>query len=468
MNYIIRQFKSIDTIIISIYVIIALLGVAINFNTVILVNIGILLGIGSYFLIRNNVLLLEITLVFTFFYKMLISEFGFPNIIEYGTDYLVLLMMVNMIISFKNNREKYNNKYLFFILCILFLNIISFIMNNYAFPSFLWGIRNNYKVMIMLFFSLSININDIRLKRIFNLITSVFSLQVIFTIYQYNKGYLMDNIAGTFGDFGTGNLCVFLAVFVSLIVGKYKLKMQRSSTSIFMIVLTFIPIVLGEIKIGFILIPIIVASLLVIYKIDFQSISIIILVIVFSVVSFGYFAKIYPGFSNFFVKDNIVKYNSSSYGGESLSRNEALGYISKNALVTFDKKMLGIGIGNGAPNKYEYFQGDYYKNNKKLKYEWFFLPYYTLENGYVGVILFLILIFNVYIDAIKVLRKCKSNQKKLLGFITIGITIIMISFVGYNNSMLSDTVGLLFFMFCGLTINAKNEMSSKENSEICI
>lgn len=169
----------------------------------------------------------------------------------------------------------------------------------------------------------------------------------------------------------------------------------------------------------------------------------------------GYFllmllALVFPDSVQFVLDpEKVIWYNSEiGYGEENaINRLSAFDDIqnkvfSENTI----QSILGVGIGNASKINFLGVESNIYHKFYRLRYDWFTHSMIYIEQGYIGLILYVALIVGVIIYSIRIRGKIDDRCRAWYDF---GIIVAVLSLFNmiYNNAMIMDTGGYLCY-FC--------------------
>jgi O-antigen ligase len=268
----------------------------------------------------------------------------------------------------------------------------------------------------------------------------------IFALQFYN-GIDRDFITGMFGNNMTGIVSqLFLIVICIKLKDLYFNKINIINVLMWL-VMSIIYFAIAEVKFGFFSISILLLIFFIFISRGISSIIAIALAALIIVGGYNVYMTTYSqqDFLNYkFLERYLVEQN---YSGDSVNR---ISFKSRIDDVVFhnDKidKLVGKGLGSGNPSDYQLLKGTLYDKYDYLKYHWFLLPYLYLENGIIGIVLFVAIYVFILIKSYVCYVRYKSEQG-LLVFLT---SIVNLIYLLYNNSILTYTIMTIYWFFFGL------------------
>lgn len=455
------------------YILLLLLSVLLKNDLLIKFNCGVVVALAVLFILKNEKLLLIMTLVLSILSQFFVDEFNFPQILQYLPDVLAIFVLIKIINKFIKTKEKINNSVLKYIGLMFFLQVLSFIANDYSILIFLWGCRNLYRFFIV-FIGVQYLYDFKDYRKITNYLKYFVIVQLFISIYQSRIYSDWDNVSGFFGHKGTGMLLVYLMFACSFFAANYFHNKIKILTFIILVGLILIELILGSVRAAFFYIPALIAIMFILeavfkrnLKEKIKNIAIICIIVpLIIVIGTTVFLKVFSTKSEFSDIAELYSLNyiekiasSGSYNSDGKTINRLSGIKTINDLVLDDnyKKIIGVGLGNAAPNKFNVLQGIYYRNFSELNYNWFFVPYYVMENGFLGLIVFLSIIISLLIKGVKIYKRSEDNEEKILIFAYQGCAISILLTLIYNASFNTAQIGYFFWAISGLIISLENK-----------
>ena len=396
--------------------------------------------------------------------SIFVNILGVPNIIRYIADVICFGLLIYIIKNIKiiNRTLK---PVLIVVLLFVFYTLIGFFINRYSIFEYLWGLRNISRGFII-FFSFFIAFEKEDVPMIMKWYEYVFYFNVFvclieFYVFKLNE----DNLGGTFiGYGGTGLLLLLFCIEEAYVLNEYLNKRMLARKLIIISVATIILSAFAEIKVYFILFPIIMILSLLLNKKSWKIILIIILTAVLIRIGSNILYKFFPNTS--LSIQYVLKYMGSEedfgYSSElDVSRMRAFKQINNQFFRNSIKyKLMGFGLGSCDTSNIAIFNTAFYNTYYKLNYTWFSHAMLYLETGYFGYILYLLFFVSIIIECLKTKRNSEN--------VTVTNSIIIISLIciittWYNAVLRMD---LSFFVFAVLAlpfICKKEDINKGEN-----
>ncbi|HEY5587612.1 MAG TPA: hypothetical protein VIK86_01500 [Candidatus Paceibacterota bacterium] len=437
-------------------------------------NLLIIVVIAIVILIINDRLLLITTIVVSIFDAFLTFNLNLPQVIQYIPDVLTFLIFIKILYSFLKLKIRITNSILKYIILILLCHLISLVINNYSLVHFSWGIRNIYR-----YFIIFIGFQYLDIKLDYTSITKYLKyfviLEFIVTLFEYYTITDMDDISGFFGKSGTGLMLIFLMLCSCFFLSYYIHKKMKMYSLIFFLIIIFIQLILGSVKAAFFYIPIMIYIMLILslfnyndFKIKRKKIIVVgILIPVMAAISMGFYLKVYSDFSNVNELFSTEYINKSLYGsydssGGTINRISGISDINNIILTDNFKKTFGVGLGNASPSQNIKLQGEYYKDFYMLNYNWFFIPYYILENGFLGLALFVLILVIMFFKSIKIYKQDITYEDRIFVFAYMGNVICILITLIYNSGFNTVQIGYFFWALSGILIKLENNYKNNK------
>ena len=406
-------------------------------------------------------------LIYNLIIKYLISDFGIPSFANYLTDVITVICVYYAIKKIVKEREKVNFKSQFIIVILmLLLSVLGLIINEQSIMLYIWGFRNIYRFFAFFFASIILLdktdiVNFIKILKVFLLIN------VVLCTYQYFiQNLVQDRISGIFGTLFGGNagMNLFLVIVTTVEVIYYLNNKTSFSNLCFVIIASIYIATISELKIFYIEFVLIVLLAVLINNFNKKTLIIIVGTLCVSIVAIRMLYIIYPTFKNFFNIDRILMY--SAEGGysneENLNRITAIEQI--NELYVFNNletRLFGIGMGNADTSQFSFLNSDFYEKYSYLSYTWFSHAFMYIENGYIGLILYVIFFISIIVKSHRM--KYKDNVNKVYYMITELISLMAILIMVYNSSLRMDYAYIYYlFLAMAFVFNKNNNSIQKD------
>jgi len=389
-------------------------------------------------------------------------------------DVLSMIAMVMVVALASNSKNAFDRKWVIFIsiyICCLFIGVI---LNTVSPGALIVGIRSYFKYLPFFFIPIVYQFSDEQVGKQLKLLLLLSLMQgplaIVQKFIQFGVTSTGDRVTGTLSS--SGQLPILLACAAAVVTAFYLRNRINAKVYIIFLFLLVVPTTLSESKtsIGFIplafLVPIYInARMSGQKKVAKKSIAIFLIFVVTAVV----FVAVYDHFSQygrasrqgglveFFASGGAEKYLNR--GAVDKTRITKLGYYDIIALPldrlsndTF-KLTFGLGIGNVQGSAIGNLKGEYSAEVEKYSAKSSAVALFLWEIGIIGVLLYFVFIYMVFIDAKKL-----SKDKEIDGIIGLGWSAAMIvTFISlfFKNPFLDNVNGYLFWYFSGYVVAAR-------------
>lgn len=396
------------------------------------------------------------------------ESLGAPHVIAYILDICTLFLFVALI----GNRTIRGCRYPLFALQFLMIavGVCVAIINRVEFPLVVWSIRAYGRFLV--FFLACINFLDRDdVLDIIKLLENMFYFDILLMILQYMLGVRQDNLGGIFGtDSGVNASNNILAVIVcSLVIARWFAGQERTIRTAIVVIAAVGVALLAETKVFlFELIVIVVVELVVCLIVEHKRKYLIsgglllILAVALLIAGASVIAILYPNKSNSdFLSIEGLRYilmRDSGYSGAGdLNRLTAIKTI--NQLPIFGDSFINqlFGMGQGAAEysaSISFLQSDFYNEYQYLRYYWFSHAWIYLENGLLGLVLYVIAMFSDVIYGIRHL-KLSSDSHDYIFVAAIAVSVVSLVLCIYNQSLRKECAYMLYLIFAAMFIQGR-------------
>lgn len=410
--------------------------------------------------------LIYFQIIYNFFLKFFISDFGIPSILNYVTDIITIILFLGVICNKKKKNIKSQKiSPLIFVYIFFIINLISFLLDFSNPLLFIWGFRNLYR-FFMFFYSCIYLLTKEDISKILQICQKVFIINFIICMYEYFlKGIKYDDLGGIFGNHiigGNGPLNVFLILMIICTLVEY-IHNKKSLTYLIFILLSSILIAsFAELKVVFFEIILVFILIPIFLKRNYKIIITMILIILVGVIGLKSYIALYPERADFISIDYVEKYAlNDSYGEEStINRFSAITYIEKNIFKKNIKyKTIGLGLGNAERSQFKFLTSNFYKKyGNLLKYDWFSHAFMFIETGYIGLLTYILFFIKIGYDSY---QRIKEDY---LYNITFLFSIFCLIFFVYNQTLRLETMGYTIFFILSIPYILKKKKYKGANS----
>lgn len=428
------------------------------------IETGLFAGTGILLLIvREPSWLIYLQIIYCCINKIMISQFGAPDMINYATD---VLMILSFFMAVKQLYEKKEKTYILIpvIFAVLFFGIgtISAVSQRVPVLLMLWSYRNLMRFFLF-FFSCVVLLKYDDVKIIGRIFSAMFFLNVFVVSVQFwILGYAQDNLGGLFGtDMGcNGHMNTFLCIYLAYICVRYMGK--RASLSYFSLISagSLYIAALSELKFLFVEYVVILILSILLSRFSLRVLFMVVGACIGLYIGLQLFNMYFPGWE--FSVNQIMDYaGSGGYSTDTdLNRLTALQTVTDIFLQKPQNFLFGLGLGSCETSSF--FQSAFFQQyGERLHYTYMIHAFTLLETGWIGLILFL-----AFFASIGVLgwtfQKDMPPEKKLYCAITVIVAVMCIGQCFYNNALRVENSGYLAFFVLSIPfIVRKSEAGGK-------
>lgn len=389
--------------------------------------------------------------------------------IYYFTDVLNIILLVGVLIKKKNgiSQNKDLKFFNFTLLLYVLFAIIGVIVNFSNIALHLWSFRSYFSTILFFIGCVSFeHSNSIQF------LDKLIWLNFIICIIEVLLGYRQDWIGGVYGVTRgqvNGPLNILLIIVVSRAIVQYINKEILTKNIIFVVVSSLIIATFAELKIFYVELAIIFAIASLVTKFSFKKLILIIVGTIGILVAIRVTLSIFPEMDrNIFTPAFMWRYltNSGGYVGQfahDAGDVNRLAFWDK-CVALFNNKfefLFGFGLGNCDQIEMLALKSKIYMQYGQLHYYMFPLPMILLQQGVIGMILYIMLYIAIFVA---VLRKYKTENHLSKSQMQMTLVLCVMAFIIniYDTSLVGKG-GYLFFYI--LSLPFINNMSQKRSMQ---
>ncbi|MDT2822153.1 hypothetical protein P7H74_10420 [Enterococcus devriesei] len=405
----------------------------------------------------KNIIFFQI--IFNLFIRFFISM-GIPSSIVYLNDFLLLVVFI-LILCSKNKVGLLFKKIGFgYFITILFIYLLYNIVNSLAHLvnpfHLIWGIRNYFRFFIF-FIECFFVLEGKDIEKIFNIFIISQVINFVVSIYQYVElGLIQDRLGGIFGtEIGSNAYTnIFFCIIVSFVLSRYFNKKISLIPVIFILGSTLIIAALAEIKIFYIEFIFILIVIILLERATPRTLIILTISILAVTISLMVLKNILPDhFEVLMNKKDFVDYGNNAY---SIDRFHALTQLNNIIFVNNPlSKIIGEGMGSFEYSSFIFLTSNNYLKWGYLHYDWFSHSFIYLEQGIIGLIIYITLVISIIIFAFQKRKLLKVHKFGYLFSFTVSMCFIYIINILYNQSTRIEASYLFFSIICAIPVIIK-------------
>lgn len=416
------------------------------------------------------IMFLKLSLIVLCFGGFFTDVLGFPRIIKYINDFLIVILLIYTIRKLFHRRAVYLTenikKVLLSLLIIISVYIASSMVEDISFSLMLWGIRNTLKGMLYFIICVVLMTKE-DVDSIASKINPFFLINVIVCLYEfYVIGVSADYVGGTFGT--TQGCNAFLNVLIVIVTMwnalRYTNKKQGLIRTVIYIALCALIAGMAELKIFVVEVLLVLILVGVFSKGFIKKLLICIMGILIASVCIDLIEKLIPGWDDFFTLESMLDMVTSESGYTNkgdLNRFTSISMLNRK-IFSGDVNWFGIGLGNSEySDTFSFLNSRFYQTHKSLHYGWFTIAKVYIELGYFGIISMMYLWLNCAGTAIK--GGLKHDQERGV-YCKIALVMALISpllFI-YNATLHMDAACLVYLCMALGYIVTKDDIKMKK------
>ena len=398
------------------------------------------------YLIKNPKYLIYAQIIYVLLIRIFISMIKIlPNSATYVMDIINILAFIIALRKKIKEKEKLQIKSpVIIVMLLLIFSIIGLIVNGQSIFLYIWGFRNIYRVFAFMY-SCIVLLDKEDLYKIMKIFKVTFILNIFLCTYQYFVLHLhQDEIGGIFGIEVIGNMFmnVYMIIVFTYSLVRYLDKKEKISYLLLVSVGTLYIAAISEIKVFFVEFIIIIMLGVLFSRLKVKTIAVVAIFIMIIIMAMNIFYTIYPEFKEFFKIDTIIDSASNDVTGR-LNRITALSDIDRMFFKDNKTKLLGMGLGSTDTSKIAIFNSNFYNRyGERLRYLWLFDAAFTLENGYIGLIMYIFFFIAVFYENFK-MKKVKKD--KTMYTIVQVLSIMSIFIMWYDPTFRTESAYMMIF-----------------------
>jgi len=351
-----------------------------------------------------------------------------------------------------------------FFIILVAVGVVSHFINSSSPVITALGIRNTFKYPLFFYLLIQLDLDEKFYKNVIKYFIFLALIQILVTIIQSSiwtpeiekaftaagkgAGYRYDFVTGTLGLGQSGALGLLMVNIICILIGFY--LYLKKHIYLILSILLIIPMILGESRGSILFLPLV---LLFLFKRDFFTRKVFLHLLTFGIIGVAIL------FSIFFIspvkEEGLTRYNPVQIFREhtespTIRRARIKNIMLVNKIVSESRKtqLVGYGLGNASPSIFENYTGFIYAeyawahiNNQQISWT-------MLELGYLGLMLFFIIIYQVYkINELFFLNQTKDKYWKAISFGFTGIIFIFVIGTIYTSVWYKDIIGFCFWFF---------------------
>lgn len=388
-----------------------------------------------------------VLLVYPLFLALLQEGMGLPGVVKYVADIAWIAVAAIMLLS---NKVRIRRAIFPFVVTVGILALYTFLVYIFRYQSilyYLWGFRNYFRFYVA-FFCFAVQFSEEDGLWGLQFLDKLFYINALVCILQFLAGNHQDNIGGIFGTVKgcNGYLLVYLTITTSKTLLCYMGGTEAAFPCYVKCIVALIISAVSELKYFFLLFAVILVLSAFLTSFSVKKVMLLLGCAVLISAAAAVLGTIYTYFDGFLSWDSmrsaLLQGNYSS--STDIGRTNAISFISKRFLKTFPEQLFGMGLGNCETSSIALFNTAFSDQYVDLHYSIFSYAFMFLENGYIGLTLYVLFFLLCFVNARKQLKNNHGNP--LLCQIAMIVSVICLMLLVYNSSLRTEAGYMAFFV----------------------
>lgn len=438
------RFNKSDVFIMTILVLVSVFGVLLKSNIALLIEslfIGILF-VWYIYINEKRLMIFTILGILSSGSLSILAE-SLINIQYFIMILLCIKLLEKKIIQ--KQKIRFNKIIVMLSLTLFIINIISLIYNHYdtnAISIIFYSLKK-FSFLILYLFFINADVTKKDIDNNMNIIVAFAMIQFVIVTIQFYGGIRQDDLVGMFGKKSTGIVLQFMTIVLTVITVLKDKFIKIPFLDLIVMMFCLIYSALGEVKLGFIIIPFIyILALLLKREITKLIITMVLLFFSFNII-YAFFIQIYPNQDILVSASDSEQYLENAYGSDQVNRMGFLPLLKSTVIDTTEKQLFGTGLSTINTSNSSILKGSLDKKYGYLNISYFALTYAITENGFIGTFIWLMIYIYILIINLKEYLINKSD-KSIINILLIIDTFI---FIGYNNAIFASYHVILALWF---------------------
>lgn len=393
--------------------------------------------------------------------------FGLPSVIKYTID--VAWIAVTVLLFVRKEVTLYKKVIPFLIFTGVFIAYTA-VVYIFRFQSpfyYLWGFRNNFRFYFaFIAFCMLFVEDDARICLKF--MDILFWINAVVTFFQFFVlGYQQDYLGGVFGvERGCNGYSI---LFFSIVISKSVLSFMNRKESFFLCIskcaIALIISAMAELKFFFVLFMIILLISTVVTTFTWQKFLLVFVSALIISFAGSMLTEIFGESSNIsFERLLELTFTQNYSSNEDLSRFSAIPTISSSIMTKNTQRLFGLGLGNCDTSSFEICNTPFFKTYSHLHYNWFSSAFMFIENGYIGLAMYLFFYLMCFVCAFNL--RNKEGVNKLYCQMAVIMSIVCFLTTFYNSALRIEMGYMAFFVLALPLISAKPDIQYRRRLNI--
>lgn len=403
-----------------------------------------------------------VVLIFPFLFGLTLEVFGLPSFIRFFIDailiYFLVLFAYKKALVFRRSLAP-----IIGFIAIFFVYTLLVYCFNFQSPFYyIWGVRNNFRFYVA-FLVFTFFVDESFAESIFKLFDFLFWVNAIVSVIQFMfMGISQDDLGGLFGSTGSTN--AYTLVFFIIVIGKSLLAvfegLERPLYCVLKCITSLIIAAMAEMKFYYFVFIFLLLLTSILTRFSRRKLVVLAVSAAGVIVGSIFLTYMFDEFKDFLSMDKVLEYATSEhYSSENdINRLSAIATLMKNYVTQPLQQIFGMGLGNCDLSELSIFESVFHQKYSFLHYSWFTSAMIFLENGFVGIAVYLSFFIICLKRAVSQLKKGQGN--KLFNQLAIIMAIMCFVLFFYNSSLRIESGYMIYFVLA-LPFLATNELQNQ-------
>ena len=388
-----------------------------------------------------------VIIIFPFFFGVLLGMLRLPGVLKFFVDAAWAGILICMVLrgKVKIGRRIFPQMMIvvIFVVYTMFVYLFRFQSPFYYF----WGARNYLRFYIA-FFAVATYFTGEDAKKCLKFMDALFWINVAMCLIQFLAGNDQDNIGGIFGtDVGcNAYVIVYQTVVITRSVLEYMNGKESTARCFSRCAGALIVSAIAELKVFYLILIIIMIMAAVLTSFSMRKVLFLLVCSLLVSVAATLLGMVYSYFEGFLSIESLLAFiTQKGYASDiDMGRTNAISFISKRFLTSFPAKLFGLGLGNCDTSTIGLFNTSFYTQHVDLHYSIFSYAFMFLENGYIGLTLYVGFFVLCFWKTRKILKQKQADPI----FAQMGLIISLICFMLmiYNSSLRTEAGYMVYFV----------------------
>lgn len=387
-----------------------------------------------------------VLLVYPLFLAALQEFLRLPGIVKYVADMAWITIALLFLLRSKVHIRRVLVPFAIVVGIFALYTFIVYLFRYQSILYYLWGCRNYFRFFVA-FFAFSVLFSERDGLWGLEFLDKLFYINALLCLIQFIMGKHQDNIGGIFGTATgcNGYLIIYLSITVCKTLLGYMDGTEAALPSLAKCIIALVISALAELKFFFIVFVVILAISALLTSFSIKKVLVLLVGTLLISIGAAILGTIYTYFDGFFSFDSLLAslLQDNYASSEDMGRTSAIPFISRRFLKTVPDQLFGLGLGNCDTSSIAIFNTSFSDRYEDLHYSIFSYAMMFLENGYIGLILYVLFFLLCFINARKQLKRESGNR--LLCQVAIVMSVICFILLIYNSSLRTEAGYMIFF-----------------------